>query len=137
MVSRTRTQIEQARYAIPANCNSNTAYRVGRLKLIFSVSRTPKNPSPRKMAYVQRFSKISCHPSGNSGFYGEGKAYQRDCLDYDCVPVDQVIHPCPLSPILKGAAAPNIEGHALLDHYYQSYINKYRNPHDFVWIHQS
>lgn len=88
------------------------------------------------MAYVQRFSKISPRPSGNSGFFAVGKAYRRNRLHYECIPLEQVIRPCPLSPIFNGPADPDVEGHASLDHYCRFYVNKYRNPHDFAWIHQ-
>jgi hypothetical protein len=89
------------------------------------------------MAYVQCFTKIPQQPSKTSGFYAIAKAKAYGQPRYECVSLDQIIRPCPLAPIIRGAATPEIEGHASLDHYDEFYINKYRNPHDYAWVHTS
>lgn len=89
------------------------------------------------MAYVERFTAISKQRSGNSGFHTVGKSRVLGRTRYECVFLEQVIRPCPLSPIIKGAAKRDVEGHDSLSHYDSFYINKYRNPRDYAWIHQT
>jgi hypothetical protein len=112
-------------------------YRVGRLVLIFSLTPSAELPNPRKMVYMESFSAMSRQYSSTSGFYAVAKARTHGRPRYRCAYLDQVIRPCPLSPIIKGPAQRGMEGHDSLDHYFNFYINKYRNPHDYAWMHQS
>lgn len=112
-------------------------YRVGRLVLIFAVASSPDNLKPPMLAYVERFTKVSKAASSISGFHAVAKSQILGHRRYDCILLDQVVRPCPLAPIIKGPAARDVEGHRSLEHYQHFYINKYQNPHNYAWIHQS
>jgi hypothetical protein len=112
-------------------------YHVGQLVLIFSPTPSTDIPDPRKMAYIELFSAISQQSSATSGFHMVAKSMAFGHPRYQCIFLDQVIRPCLLSPIINGPAVQGVEGHDSLDHYYRFYINKYRNPNDYMWMHQS
>lgn len=92
-------------------------------------------PDPPLMAYVQRFTTIPHVTSGVSGFYAVSKSQHRGSPRYEVVAASQIARPCPLSPIIKGRASRGVEGHESLDHYDSFYINKFRRPRDFSFIH--
>jgi hypothetical protein len=110
--------------------------RVGWLVLIFSLTSSPDSPSPPKMAYIELFSAIPQQCSSTSGFHAVRRVKNMGYSQYRCIFLNQVIRPCPLAPIFSGPAVRGVEGHDSLDHYMNFYINKYRNPHDFAWIHR-
>jgi hypothetical protein len=89
------------------------------------------------MAYVQRFTAIPRAPSGVSGFYAVAKALDRDLPRYEVILAEQIARPCPLSPVFKGSAIRGVVGHESLDRFSKFYINKYRTPHEFLFLHAS
>ncbi|CUA74203.1 hypothetical protein RSOLAG22IIIB_11042 [Rhizoctonia solani] len=121
---------------LDTNYQTLADYRVGRLVLIFSLALTTEVPIPRLMAYVERFTAISKKRSGVSGPHAVAKSTILGRTRYECVFLDQIIRPCPLAPIINGPAERGIEGHESLSYYNSFYINKYRHPRDFAWLHQ-
>lgn len=109
-------------------------YSVGRLALIFALTPSLNDPEPILMAYVQRFTTIPRTPSGTSGFYAVAKAVNRGASRFETIAAAQLARPCPLSPLIKGAATRGVIGHQSLDHYQQFYINKYRTPNDYFFL---
>jgi hypothetical protein len=105
--------------------------------LLFALKPSVEVPKPILMAYVQRFTQIPHVPSGVSGFYGVAKAKNRGLFRYEAIAASQIARPCPLSPQIKGPAIRGVEGCQSLDRYVDFYINKYRTPHDFLFIHSS
>ncbi|KAG8691040.1 hypothetical protein FRC11_007309 [Ceratobasidium sp. 423] len=90
-------------------------------------------PKPRLMGYIEKFTSISKYCSSVSGLHAVAKSKVRGRTQYECIFLDQVVRPCALSPIIKGAAARGVEGHDSLAHYQSFYLNKYRNPHEFAY----
>jgi hypothetical protein len=114
-----------------------TDYAIGRIALVFALKPSIEAPAPRTMVYVQRFTAIPRTPSGVSGFYAVAKAFDRGEPRYEVISASQIARPCPLSPVFKGPATRGVPGHEVLDHYSKFYINKYRTPHEFLFLHAS
>jgi hypothetical protein len=87
------------------------------------------------MVYIQQFMTIPEKPTGALGFYAIAKAYQRGSPWYKVIAMSQIAHRCPLSPLIEGCADRKVIGYASLNHYKKFYINKYRTPRDFSFIH--
>ncbi|KAG8694961.1 hypothetical protein FRC08_008149 [Ceratobasidium sp. 394] len=107
-------------------------YSVGRIALLFALKPSEDVLEPCLMAYVQRFSDIPKNSTGTTGFYTIGRLNR-----YEVIAASQIARPCSLSPQIKGVATRDIEGHQSLNHYKRFYINKYRLPIDFLFIHSS
>jgi hypothetical protein len=116
------------------NC-ANTDYSVGRVVLLFSLAPSTEVPQPRLMAYVQRFTAIPRSPSGTSGFYAVAKLRSQGAPRYEVITVSQIARLCPLAPVMEGQAHRDVASYDALDHYEKFYINKYRTPHDFAFLH--
>ncbi|KAG9122943.1 hypothetical protein FRC07_000441 [Ceratobasidium sp. 392] len=110
-------------------------YSVGRAALVFALKPSPGMPVPRLMVYAQRFTPIPATPSSTTGLYPVARKTQRGSPRYEVIAASQLARPCPLAPIFKGRATRGIVGHASLDHYERFYINKYRTPYDFFFLH--
>lgn len=110
-------------------------YLIGRVALLFSLAPSTLVPEPQLMAYVQRFTPVPRTTAGASGFYAVAKARNRGTPRYEVIAASQIARPCPLSPIIEGRANRAVTGHASLDHYDRFYINKYRTPRHFSFIH--
>ncbi|KAG8736283.1 hypothetical protein FRC10_009482 [Ceratobasidium sp. 414] len=54
---------------------------------------------------------------------------------YEIIAASQITWPCLLLPIVNQAATQGVEDLGSLDHYEQFYINKYRIPSDFLFLH--
>jgi hypothetical protein len=117
--------------------NLQTGYSVGRVALLFALKPSREVSEPTLMAYVQRFSQIPVMPSGVSGFYGVKKASDRGAHRYEVIAASQIARPCPLSPQIKGPGIRGVDNSQSLDRYIEFYINKYRTPHDFLFLHSS
>ncbi|QRV99076.1 hypothetical protein RhiJN_27095 [Ceratobasidium sp. AG-Ba] len=110
----------------------------GRIALLFALKPSAELPEPRLMAYVQRFSPIPKRATGVSGFYAVSRLQDQTGQGrYEVIAVSQIARPCPLSPQIKGSAIRGVEGQQSFDCYSQFYINKYRNPNDFLFINSS
>ncbi|KAF8593279.1 hypothetical protein BDV93DRAFT_482507 [Ceratobasidium sp. AG-I] len=110
-------------------------YSVGRVILLFSLAPCLLVPEPRLMAYVQRFSPIPKAPSRVSGLYAVAKLMQRGLPRYEVIAASQIARPCPLAPYIEGPAVAEGIGHASFDYYSKFYINKYRTPQNFTFLH--
>jgi hypothetical protein len=113
----------------------NLDYRVGRLALVFALPASDEVPIPRVMTLVQRFSPIPETTNGASGFYRVKKLMSRGLPRFEVVATSQVARLCSLAPRIEGPAARGVEGNKSLVHYDQFYINTYRNPRDFLFVH--
>lgn len=118
---------------------SNTSklrdYSIGRLRLLFSLSPTAVMPNPPTMAYVHLFTSPG-PVSAVSGFHGVGKCMTRGNARHAVIFASQIVRPCPLSPIFCGEADRDVKGTESLSHYDKFYVNKYRHPRDFCFIHE-
>ncbi|KAG9122176.1 hypothetical protein FRC07_001561 [Ceratobasidium sp. 392] len=110
-------------------------FSVGRIALIFALSPSRNRPVPRLMLYMQRFTNIPASPGNNTGLLSISKKTEGGSLRYEIVAASQLARPCPLAPVIKGPAIPGVVGHDSFNHYKQFFINKYRTPYDFFFLH--
>ncbi|KAG8768445.1 hypothetical protein FRC12_005555 [Ceratobasidium sp. 428] len=96
---------------------------------------SPGLRKPELEVVHEQFTSIPATPSSTTGLYPIAKRTQRGSPRYEVVAASQLARPCPLAPIFKGPATRGIVGHASLDHYKRFYINKYRTPYDFFFLH--
>jgi hypothetical protein len=103
--------------------------------MFFTLHPSIEIPKPGLMAYVQRFTSIPKAPSRVSGLYVVAKLLRRNSPCYEIIAASQIARPCPLSPYIVGAATPQVGGSDAFLCYDKFYINKYRTPRDFTFIH--
>ncbi|KAG8732995.1 hypothetical protein FRC11_009448 [Ceratobasidium sp. 423] len=113
-------------------------YHVGRLALLFAIAPSPLLPQPRLLAYVQRFTSIPRRPGGPSGFFKVRKSRVGGGMShYEIIDTVQIAWACPLAPVIKEQALRDVQGHQSLERYQEFYINGFRTPCDFSFIHSS
>jgi hypothetical protein len=88
------------------------------------------------MAYIHLPTNAPSTPSPVAGLYGVRKCTRaQNEPQYIVIRADQIVRPCPLLPIIKGPANRNLTNSNALSYYQQFYINKYRHPREFAFLH--